>query len=234
VRFSLIYPFYENQGMLELQLYEWQSHKSCDLIIIDDGSPNNPASDVLEPEKGLHLYRVKQDFPWHQHGCRNLGALVCETPFALFSDMDHMLRADDAIKLEKEQCPKDKMYMFQRVTAPTMNGYKPHPNSFLCSIDKYWESGGYDEDYCDPNSGVPMYGGDGVFIRRLTERTDSVMRHDISLVRYPREYVEDASTVQYERNGTYKENYRREFDRKRYEGDEEPKNPIRFQWERVI
>jgi len=212
--------------MLKIQVSEWEKHKSCGLVIIDDCSDKFPASEILRPQKCLSLYRITTPIVWNQHGARNLGAFVSESPFLICTDMDHVLCTKDAEKISKEQPFLNEMWMFQRVTAPKMEYYKPHPNSFMCSRKKYWEVGGYDEDFAG------TYGGDGIFIRQLSEITNRVMRHEISLIRYPREYVPDASTTEFDRKGQYKENYRKLFDKKRAENDLIPKNPIRFNWER--
>lgn len=234
MRATICYPYYENPGMLEIQLYNYANFSDyCDLIVVDDGSPKNPAKDVISNQKGVSLYRVIGDHPWHQHGCRNLAAMVAETPWLFMSDIDHLIEPENAKKLFSEVHPPDEFFMFSRVTAPTMVYHKPHPNSFYVSKEKYWEVGGYDEDFCTPGN-PPMYGGDGIFLRQLSEKANCVMRHDIRLVRYPREYVEDASTTQFDRKGEYKQNYRAMFDKKRAENDLVPKDPIRFKWERLL
>lgn len=233
MKFTLCLSYYENKSMLQIQIEEWEKHKSCDLIVIDDCSQEHPAQDICYPQDGFSLYRVGQNIPWHQHGCRNLAAFVCQTPFALFTDMDHLLHTEDAKKLSNESMDSNHFYMFQRVTAPKMTPYKPHPNSFLVDIDKFWQIGGYDEDFCDPSGPKDgMYGGDGIFIRQLSEVCGLTLRHDLRLIRYPREYVSDASTSTLDREKG-KKNYRRLFDKKRSENNLEPKRPIRFQWERV-
>lgn len=227
MRYSLVLPFFRNQSMLTIQLEEWEKHKACNLIIVDDCSGSFPARDVMKAEPGLSLYEITTPKKWNQHGARNLGALVCETPFALLTDMDHLLLADDAEKLAGEQPDFNSFYMFSRVTAPEMTPYKPHPNSFLVSREKYWEVGGYDEDFAG------TYGGDGIFTRQLSQLCGSVLRHDIKLARYPREYVSDASTIDYDRQKD-KKAYRELFDKKRAEDDLVPKNPIRFDWKHIL
>jgi len=211
--------------MLEIQVDNWRKMDNVDLIVVDDYSKRNPANKVVGPEKGFYLYRVTDDIPWNNHGARNLAALMCETPWALFIDMDHLITPEDMKRLIQTHTDRENFAMFQRVTAPSMTYHKPHPNSFFVSRDKYWEVGGYNEDFCG------SYGGDGVFIRQLSEKAGCVMRHDIRLIRYPREYVSDASTVDLDRD-EYKKKYRKIFDKLRMSGDLSPKDPIRFKWER--
>ena len=80
---SLVMPFYLNSMMLSLQYAEmtrWsdKAKAQIEVVIVDDGSPE-PAVDVERPDglPALRIYRVLEDKPWWQHGCRNIKGCRC-------------------------------------------------------------------------------------------------------------------------------------------------------------
>jgi hypothetical protein len=83
-------------------------------------------------------------------------------------------------------------YKFNRVSAPAMDPYKPHPNSYFISKQIWDRVGGYDERFAG------YYGTDGDFRDRLNQHSavDQMKPH---LIRVPREYIHDASTTRYAR-----------------------------------
>jgi hypothetical protein len=138
---------------------------------------------------------VLEDRPWHQHGARNLGAREAESPWLLLTDMDHVVPAASLRSLLTvfPSAGATDAFTFFRVDAPhgrpTRNErgeLKPHVNTFAIRREHFWAVGGYDEDCVG-------YGTDGYFRNRL--RAASHMRHlaGISIVRYPREVIADAS-----------------------------------------
>lgn len=198
---SLVMPFYMNRGILAAHYETWASYPdalkaSIEAVIVDDGSPDGEdALGVPRPDglPSVRIYKVREDRPWHQHAARNLGAFEAAAPWLLITDMDHVLPAD---MLEPMicLCNYDVVTTFGRVDAPdgrpTMkNGQRhPHPNTFLMSKDRFWRIGGYDED-------LVGYGTDGFFRTRVAASGVPVShRCDITLVRYPREVIADAST----------------------------------------
>lgn len=201
---SLVMPFYLNSGMLALQYAEmtrWsdKAKAQIEVVIVDDGSPQ-PAVDVERPEglPALRIYRVAEDKPWWQHGCRNVGAHEADAPWLLLTDIDHILTASGADALLKriDQLDPGTAYFLHRVQAdtgePTVNQRgerKPHPNSFVMTRDLFWRAGGYDEDYCG------IYGTDGLFKARLFDLAKEGFLKKVPLVRYWREIVPDANTA---------------------------------------
>lgn len=201
---SLVFPYYLNSGMLALQYAEmtrWsdKAKAQIEVVIVDDGSPE-PAIDVERPDglPALRIYRVLEDKPWHQHGCRNIGAHEAEGPWLLLTDVDHVLTAEaaDALLKRIDKLDPGTAYFLHRIEAdtglPTVNAKgqrKPHPNSFVMTRDLYWEVGGYDEDYCG------LYGTDGLFKTRLFATAKEGFLKKVPLVRYWRDIVPDANTA---------------------------------------
>lgn len=202
---TIVMPYYENPGMLQLQFEGWASwpakrKRRLRVILVDDGSPHYPAAEVSRPEglPALEIYRVGEDRPWHQHAARNLGAHVAAEGWLLLTDMDHVLTDAAARALFKRmdagELDEGTAYMLDRLEAdtglPTLNGAgqpKPHPNSFLMTRETFWRVGGYDERL------TGFYGTDAYFRRRLFTRARQG-HLDVPLVRYWRDLIPDAST----------------------------------------
>lgn len=193
---TIAMPFYENQGMLAKHYANWLSWpRNCGLkiIIVDDGSPKERASDVPRPQcLDIQIYRVLEDRPWHQHAARNL-AMKMANGWTLLTDMDHML-VDPAPLLEAmPNLDPHKSYTLDRIEAdtgkPTLGKDgrpKPHPNTFLLTSDLYWKIGGYDEAYCG------IYGTDKLFRNRREKHPCGHL--NVPLTRYWRDIEPDAST----------------------------------------
>jgi hypothetical protein len=203
-RLSFVLPFYQNPGMLAVQYDVWAGYPQAvkdaiEIVLVDDGSPADACAQAVRRPGGLpalRIYRVLRDLPWHQHGARNLGASEAIGPWLFLTDMDHVLPADSAEALlgviaraEVNDC-----FMFRRLDAPDLRPkldaqgrIHPHVNTFALRKDRYWQIGGYDED-------CTGYGTDGFFRQRLHSAVKVIHLPDVSVVRYPREVVPDAST----------------------------------------
>ena len=238
-KFKMIYPYYDCAEMLKLQVANWNSYpfwlrEHCTIIIVDDCSPTQPARPVLEALRfPYQLYRVQKDIRWNQHGARNLGAQQAfEGDWLFMSDMDIMLPAGQVRLVFDQPHDPSKHYTFERTFVPEFKERKYHCNTFLVTREKYWEAGGYDEDYCG------HYGGDGSFLRALENVAPREHREDIVLHGFGRRTKDgDAAfpgaDTQQDRVHSHA-SYRKLFDNKRRRGDLVPKNPIRFDWVRVV
>lgn len=195
---SLIFPFYRNCSMLAHQYATWAAYPDdlkarIEIILVDDGSPE-PASEVERPEglPPLRIYRHLEDRPWCQHAARNRGAWEAEGRWLFLSDIDHVLPAGSLRRILEAPHPMK----FRRLDAPDLvpkmkNGQEhPHPNTFLIQREHYLRERGYDEAL----NGI--YGTDGEFVRKLGPLPVS----DISVVRYAREVIADASTATLDRD----------------------------------
>lgn len=248
--FTLIYPYYNAPGMLRIQLSGWDLMpdwmKERVLVILVDDCSQVPALETVRSsgpvDFQLQIYRVLKDIPWNQHGARNLGAKVAPNGWLFMSDIDHTLPTASLAYLLDMEKDTDRFYTLQRLTAVKDNDHsfryevmlgadgksKPHPNTFLVTRTKFWKTGGYDEDYCG------MYGGDGPFMRWMDRVALRTHLPEISLIRWSREVVPDASQPE-EFREKYREVYRQAFRRK---GELKERKPgggvIRFPWERVL
>lgn len=233
--FKIVMPYYENPGMLVRQIAVWDLYAgplrdAVQVILIDDGSPRFPARQVLaeHPCKlKVRVWRIVENIPWNQHGARNLGAKVAGSDgWLLMTDIDHLLMADQALRLAQKDLDPAAHYTFARTSLPDLTPYKRHCNSFLVTRAAFWAVGGYDEDYCG------SYGGDGPFLRHLNALVPEMPLDDVEIVRVPREVQPDASTTEWPRQGRLKDRYQQLHRAKRERGDEKARNPLRFTWAR--
>lgn len=239
---TLIVPYYCNPRMLEHQASAWEGYPgNVQVIVVDDGSPEYPAHEVLPPTARARVYQIEVDIPWNRNGARNLGAHVCETQWMLHTDVDHVLppasarawchslaatvgpwarlaryrvgRADET--RAKDEIPPDQS--FGRI--------KPHVDSFVIRRDVFWHVGGYDEDF----SG--SIGGSSLFLSRLERQFGRPpILEDMPLYVYTRDVVPDASDTRLSRDRSRYEAIR---ERKRQQGDPPPSSHLRFPWRRM-
>lgn len=246
-KITLVIPYYLNPLMLAIQYAVWAAWSDelkarWNIILVDDGSPEETALDVPRPDglPELSIYRVTEDRPWHQHAARNLGAHVAPEGWMLMTDMDHVLTAKYAARLVKllddGALLDGAVYTLQRREADTgeltlgrNQQPKPHPNSYVLSRTTYWYVGGYDEDYCG------VYGTDGLFRSRINRRCSLQHLKGVSLIRYWRELVPDASTRNQERKEGREPGAKRLVrDRKEREGRTGQIVTLAFPWKREL
>lgn len=204
--FTLVMAYYDNPGMLIHQIRTWvgmpaEVREALHVVIVDDGSPRWPALSACSkfPVGGwadaiadFQLYRMKQDIPWNQDACRNLGMRAAQTAWALLTDMDHVVPVSTWRRVMGRKLDKETVYRFARCSAPDMLAYKPHPNSWAMRSKTFWKCGGYDETLAG------NYGTDGDFMVRL-RRVAPFVDLPEQLIRYPRDVISDASTTTLER-----------------------------------
>lgn len=198
---TLVLPYYLNRGMLIEQQRSWAALpvdlQAClHVIVVDDGSPTDPAMEVWQPPSGLasaRLYRIGVDVRWNWLACRNLGVAESTTDWVLLTDIDHVMPEDTLRALITEPLNPKVVYRLSRVDAPDLTPYKPHPNSWCLTRKMFDRIGGYDERF----SGY--YGTDAEFRDRVEAKAESVVILNHVLIRYPREVIPDASTTTYGR-----------------------------------
>lgn len=194
---TFIYPYYENPLFLAKQLYEWSRFptaikENISAIIVDDGSPDNPAERVVKGLGGykpfpVRLFRIEVDVRWNWLAARNIAMKHAPEGFCLGTDMDHLVPAETAASLIAGNHDPEKIYRFVRLEH-TGDLIHSHPNSWFMTRAMFWKFGGYDEAL----SG--HYGTDGDARRRWV-KTAPVRTLPECLVRYER--IGDSSTTHY-------------------------------------
>lgn len=228
-KITLIMAYYDNPGMLKTQLenikaYAQDLKDRLELIVVDDCSPKSPAYLMLDPGIPVKIFRTLVDVRWNQDFCRNLAAYKATTDWLLLTDIDHLVPEITVRQiLENGQLKPMIAYKFSRVSAPVMEPYKPHPNSWLMSREFYCYIGGYDERFAG------NYGTDGDFRDRVTKFT-TIEQLDSVLIRVGREVIPDASTTTLERKR--QEDYDNINRIKRERGEQGPVI-LSFPWEEI-
>jgi len=234
---TIIYAYYDNPKMFIRQQLEWIKYptdicKKVKFIVVDDCSPKWAAEKKYK-YLDMKIFRMKQDIPWNMDACRNLAVSQTKTKWIFLSDMDHVLPVISIKKILEKindlHMDQDYFYTFTRVDAPDLTEYKDHPNTYLMTRGLYDKVGGYDETFAG------FYGTDGHFRRALKHYSKGYHRLDISIVRYPREVISDASTTSLdrkkgrdtERGGKYRKKALRDL-----QDGTRPKT-LSFQWEQI-
>ena len=203
---SLVFAYYENPDMLELQWQEIARYPSTikdslEVIVVDDGSPTFPAGEVRRPP-GLPrhaIFRLDRDVRWNQDAARNIGAHEAQSPWLLLTDIDHVAPAETLAQvLSRDKDPK-LVYSFPRVKFDSDEEREPHPNSYLMTKDLYWTIGGHDEDY------KGIYGKDFLFRQRVLRFTREVPLVGAPLARVGSMTVADAGSRTISRDNTLRQ-----------------------------
>lgn len=233
--------YYENPKMLRLQMHEWRTFRPSEkaalcALIVDDGSPRNPARDVAIAYAGqvgfpIRVLRINENKAWNQDGARNLAMKNVLTQWALMTDMDHMISRDQVgpmLDFSSHSVRRGEYYMPHRVDfdgKPT----HPHANSYVFHVGDFWSMGGYDEDFAG------CYGSDGNFRKCARgEGLLEVITPKFKLTRWPREAISDASTTDWGRKDSVY--HRSQFPKLEAKAKGPPYkavSPIRFTWEQV-
>jgi GT2 family glycosyltransferase len=199
---ALVMPYYMNPTMLSIHYQMLKDlpddvKSRLEVIIIDDGSPEEKAEDVFVPADlpRLRIFYVEEDKPWHQHAARNIGAHEAKAPMLLLTDMDHLCTPELLAFLLAIQPTSRTAWFLPRVeydtgavTLDRLGKPKSHPNTFFISRKLFWKVGGYDEDYCG------VYGTDGLFRHRLISVAAFKRLESPPIRRLHRGLVADAST----------------------------------------
>ena len=199
-RVTVVTAYYLNKGMMAKQAENFRSYPqkwrgAVEWIVVDDGSPRDPA-EAVDCGIPLSVYRIGVDVPWSQDCARNIGAHEAQDGcWLLLTDMDHLIPEKTMHHVLTCPLEKGKVYKFQRVSAPGMEPYKPHPNSWLMSKSMFWDRvGGYDERFSLAGG---AYGTDADFRNWCYAAVgeQNIEYLPVPLIRVPREVIPDASTT---------------------------------------
>jgi hypothetical protein len=192
---TFVYPYYCNPSFLRRQVGWWHTYAPetrahLRAIIVDDGSPADPADAVIRAEAlpfPVRVFRIEVDVRWNWLAARNLGAEKAPEGWLAITDMDHVVPESTARALVYGQHDEAVIYGFSRRES-TGEPLAAHPNSWFLTRAMFWRVGGYDEAL----SG--HYGTDGDWRRRCAATARVEILRD-RLIRY--EYDGDSSTTRY-------------------------------------
>lgn len=163
---TIIHTYYNERKLLETQIERWNVYNTpVNIILIDDGSQQVPAIDVLSEHTlnkniNFSLYRVRKDIGFNSHGCRNLGARLAATDWLVFLDIDYTIQPSHLVKLQNDPLDSDTWY---EMNAKYQGRGDPYMalNQFVIPKKMFLEHGGYDESF------VPFHYGDRDLLNRL-------------------------------------------------------------------
>lgn len=232
-------PYYENAGMLSEQVSYLANlpdkiRDALEYIVVDDGSPLAPARVPNFPGPlffDFSIYRIEVDLPWNHIAARNIAVHHAKHDWLFMTDMDHRVPQETWEALlayvETDALSHDVVFTFDRVDAPDMTPYKPHPHTWFMNKKVWRRFGGYDERF----SG--HYGMDFLARERL-QAFAGFHALPFPVVRYPREVIADASTTCYERKSDEDRAFVKDLrTRLKREGTYEQPETLTFPYHRV-
>ena len=241
---TITLPYYNQPEMLKKQLEIWADYPAdvaerVKVIIVDDGSPDYPALDVLKFGAltlpfPISLYRIKENIPWNHGGARNL-AMTEAQGWCIVTDMDHAITEEDMRKLLSMDLQRNSYYMFNRKKVMPDYSIIPlgrHVDSFLLTREAYWKVGGYNEEFSGYWNGVSR-----LFRHNLRRRFNWVKLDDVFLTYYDIDVIPDASVLTWSKKGgqyDIKSWPNKYIQFKKSLKNYKPINPLRFTWEKVI
>lgn len=163
---TIIHTYYNEKTLLETQIERWNVYNQpVNIILIDDGSQNIPAIDVIQQHTlkdyiNFSLYQVTEDIGFNSHGCRNLGATLAETDWLLFLDIDYTIQPNDLKALQTISLDPETWYELNAKFKGRGNSYMAL-NQFLITKEMFLDSEGYDESF------IPYHMGDRQFLDKL-------------------------------------------------------------------
>lgn len=203
-RVTVCTAYYDNPTIMQKQAETFRAYPEkwrgpVKWIVTDDGSPRWPAQPV-DAGIPLEIYRIGVDVRWNQDSAKNICAHHApDGSWLLLTDMDHMIPEETMRHVLTCPLEKGKIYKFQRVSAPDMAPYKPHPNSWLMTRSMFWDRvGGYDERFSLSGG---YYGTDSDFRNwcHAAVGESGIEYLPVPLIRVPGEVCPDARTTTYER-----------------------------------
>lgn len=231
---TLIVPYYYAPKQLARHIEAWQAYPyGWKFIIVDDGTDDvDSALSVYQNCSNKHdieIYKVEKDIPWNSHGARNLGAMMAPFGWLFLMDIDTILTAEEAAKVDVNKLNPKSFYTMGRYDKATGAPKAPHPNSYIMHRSLYWETGGMDEDYCG------TYGGDGQWRNELLKVGVHEHKDDVMLAYYGRtEYPDISDDLLTRKGGAFHEEYRERLKLKNKYSWNTAKHPIRFPWRQLV
>ena len=235
---SMIYPYYNNSEMLNVQIEEWNKWREdildrVTIFVIDDGSKTPLEKSLFDCCKAkVRLFRILVNKPWNVPGAQNLGMYNANDGWCFTSDIDHVIPYHQMeILFDETLVEPSKYYFFPRKRAyKEADDYiNQHSNSWLMTKKLFWESGGYDEDFAG------FYGHDKTFrigMGKLAGKKQDLDRPYLTV--FSTREVKDAETNEWGRKNSEYDATKNSLLAKKIENYEKPTNPLRFPWKEIF
>lgn len=150
-----------------------------ELIVVDDGSSDiYHILNYVQPSEKLKLYRVKKDYGFNSHGCRNLIMKEASNEFVILLDSDRKI--EDPVysmgQIKRKTLKKNRLYRFVAHSFDIGKNVHESVNDYLISKTHFFSAGGYDEEW------IGYRNGDRQFFEQLKFFGDEKLLHDINIL----------------------------------------------------
>lgn len=194
--FSVVMPYHAAPRMLAEHFWTMENLPSAiidnvELVICDDASPDPISLPGGFTALRAQLLRIEPPHVRWSHRCAtNIAAHHARGEWFIVTDMDHIVPSGSwriLMRLHNQgKLNPDTVYTFMRHNADG-SPYKPHPDSWLIHRTKWALMGGYDTRYRG------HYGQNAAFMDRVRHHAGNTVELDVSLTRYSRDDIRDAS-----------------------------------------
>lgn len=228
---TVAYPYYNSPKALSFHLDNWINFskfvkQQVRFLIVDDGSKQSPYELILENSNGINieLYRITKDIPWNWTGVRNLIFTVTKTQWTLHTDIDYGLSECALENLITSELSELNFYRIKKKEFHTGEWVREHKDTFIMTKEQFWSVGGYDEDFAG------WYGrATYVFYQELKKKFTEKKLDNVWNIHYDA-FLPDSQANLGRKGSKYDIKNNPQLMKKRHE----PKNPLRFEWKRLI
>lgn len=173
--------YYNSPDELKLFIENHIEHVD-ELIVVDDGSQIYPAVDYITSIPKLKLYRVKEDYGFNSHGCRNLIMKETGNDWVVLLDVDRQFtNPKESIEILKNRKLKENtlyrfMAMTKRKNTIQYNTVHASVNDYLINKNHFFKAGGYDEELIGHRT------GDREYFEQLKHYGKEYIMHDVEIL----------------------------------------------------
>lgn len=129
--------------------YTYDERKKIHFIFVDDCSETFPE---IKPQFPINLTiaKILTDVGYNNGGAKNLGLYLSKTEWTIHADRDHLILPSVMTNLFKFEPTTNHVYFFKRKSENLQKQIidkESHCNSCLIETKKFFELGGFDEDF---------------------------------------------------------------------------------------
>lgn len=177
MKISLGTTYYNNPEQI-LEFVKTHVDFVDELIIVDDGSQHYPLNTVICSSSKIRLFRVKKDYGFNSHGCRNLIMSVATNDWVVLLDSDRkFIYPEIAFNIIKDTKLNPKVrYRFWVHVMELTKSLHESVNDYLIHKDHFFSVGGYDEEL------IGVRSGDREFFKQLLTVGSEKTLHGVDII----------------------------------------------------